>query len=138
MVFKPPFNIGEIVSNAELSKVFKVGNMGGMRRSKATGTLVIISDETKSFYKDNWHNDTLLYTGMGKTGNQDINFKQNKTLNESRVNGIELHLFVVHNANQYTYKGVVELCDEPYEDTQEDENGNKRTVWIFPLKLVTK
>lgn len=42
--FKSPFSIGQIVTNNEITKAFKVGNMGGMRRSKATESLVIISD----------------------------------------------------------------------------------------------
>lgn len=30
MSFKPPFNIGDVVSNAEMTDAFKVGNMGGV------------------------------------------------------------------------------------------------------------
>lgn len=29
MSFKPPFSIGEVVSNAVMTEAFKVGNMGG-------------------------------------------------------------------------------------------------------------
>lgn len=42
--FKSPFSIGQIVTNNEITKAFKVGNMGGIRRSKATESFVIISD----------------------------------------------------------------------------------------------
>ena len=34
MKFIPPFEIGDIISNTEIIESFKVGNMGGMRRSK--------------------------------------------------------------------------------------------------------
>ena len=53
---------------------FKCGNIGGMRRSKATNTLVIVSDYTKGIYHDKWFGGVLHYTGMGKNGDQDINW----------------------------------------------------------------
>lgn len=57
MNFDPGIKIGDKISNGELVKIFRCGNMGGMRRSKTTGTLVIISDETKGLYKDQWKPD---------------------------------------------------------------------------------
>jgi 5-methylcytosine-specific restriction protein A len=72
--FTPPFKVGTIVTNDEITKVFKVGNMGGMRRSKRTGTLVIISDHTKGLYDDKWYGDELHYTGISGS----INFGQPK------------------------------------------------------------
>lgn len=36
MAFVAPFRIGETVTNAQIVEAFKVGNMGGMRRSKKT------------------------------------------------------------------------------------------------------
>lgn len=39
MGFKPPFEIGEVVSNAVMTEAFKIGNMGGMRRSKTSGSM---------------------------------------------------------------------------------------------------
>lgn len=33
-----------------------------------TGTLVVISDDTKKLYQDIWKNGVLYYTGMGKKG----------------------------------------------------------------------
>ena len=41
MPFVPPIAIGDVITNGQLSDMFKVGNMGGMRRSKATNTLVL-------------------------------------------------------------------------------------------------
>ncbi len=68
MAFDPGLKISDEVSNDQLRKIFKCGNMGGMRKSSKTGTLVIISDKTKPFYHDNWKDGVLLYTGMGKYG----------------------------------------------------------------------
>lgn len=136
--FIPPFKIGSVLTNEELSKTFKVGNMGGMRRSKTTGTLVIISDHTKGLYDDKWSGDILHYTGMGKVGDQIITGNQNKTLAESDTNGVEVHLFEVLQPKEYIYQGVVKLCDKPYQEDQKDSNNDLRKVWMFPLCSVDK
>lgn len=46
--------------------------MGGMRRPKATGTLVLISDNTKGLYSDKRNKGVFHYKGMGKIGDQAI------------------------------------------------------------------
>lgn len=109
-----------------------------MRRSKKTGTLVLISDNTKGLYSDKWENGILHYTGMGKIGDQSIEKTQNKTLAQSETNGVEVHLFEVHERAKYTYTGVVELSGKPFQETQPDDNGNPRKVWIFPLRKVSE
>lgn len=126
----------EVITNDKLREIFICGNMGGMRRSLTTNTLVIISDHTKGLYEDKWIGDTLHYTGMGKKGNQDINKTQNRTLNESNRNGIEVHLFEVFIKNNYIYRGRVKLVDKPYQEKQRDEDRLVRDVWIFPVKVV--
>ena len=129
-----PFKVGDIVTNEQLTRAFRVGNMGGMRRSKITNTLVIIADHTKELYNDKWYGDELHYTGMGKLGDQVLD-KQNKTLMESDVNGVIVHLFEVFEFSKYTYRGIVKLCGKPYQEQQKDLNGNIRKVWVFPLRL---
>ena len=108
-----------------------------MRRSKATNSLVIISDHTKGLYEDKWFGDVLHYTGMGKNGDQDLNFMQNKTLAESDRNGVEVHLFEVLVPTEYIYRGLVSLAGKPYQEIQKGEDGVPRKVWMFPLKLQT-
>ena len=43
MAFDPGLRIGQILKNADVVYTFKCGNMGGMRRSRTTNTLVIVS-----------------------------------------------------------------------------------------------
>lgn len=88
MKFITSFKIGQVVSNNDIISEFKVGNMGGMRRSLTTGTLVIIADHTKSLYDDKYYNQELHYTGMGKFGDQTLT-SQNKTL--AKFNNVEVH-----------------------------------------------
>ena len=126
--------IDTVLTNQELMDVFKCGNAGGMRRSKKTNSLVLIFDHTKHLYDDVWKGDTLHYTGMGVTGDQQLDFQQNKTLAESRTNGVTVHLFEVFEPKQYSYIGEVYLADEPYQEKQKDKNGLLRNVWVFPLK----
>lgn len=76
-----------------------------------------------------------MYTGMGQEGDQSLAFAQNKTLAESDTNGVDVHLFEVHKAKEYTYVGRVELAGEPEQGTQSDKNGSSRLVWRFPLRI---
>ena len=138
MAFVAPFEIGKTVTNAQIVEAFKVGNMGGMRRSKATNTLVIICDHTKGFYDDKWYGDVLHYTGMGKTGDQVLKGNQNETLFESDNNGVAVHLFEVLERTKYIYQGQVELAEAPYQARQYDAQGDERNVWIFPIRSKTK
>lgn len=135
-MFDIRLKLGEVIDNEALMDIFKCGNMGGMRKSNKTNTLILISDYTKRFYNDKWIGDILHYTGMGKIGDQDINFMQNKTLNNSNRNGIEVFLFEVFEPKKYVFGGRVELAGEPYQENQKDDENNMRKVWIFPLKRI--
>lgn len=135
-MFNPELEIGQTLKNADIVEIFKCGNMGGMRRSKTTNTLVIVTDYTKGIYHDKWIGGVLHYTGMGKSGDQDIHWAQNATLAESDFNGVGIHLFEVIDAGEYTYCGRVELVSKPYTDVQLGEDGNARKVWMFPIRPV--
>lgn len=128
--------IGMEVNNNTLCEIFKCSSQGGMRRSKRTNTLVLISNRVTSTYTDDWDGDILLYTGMGQKGDQSLTSAQNKTLAESNSNGVTVHLFEVHRRKVYTYCGVVKLVKEPYPSVQADVQGKQRKVYIFPLKRV--
>lgn len=133
-----PFTIGEVVTHQDLIEAYSIGNMGGMRKSNTHNCLVLISDHTKGLYEDRWHGDVLHYTGMGKTGDQKLSGNQNKTLYESRTNGVDVHLFEVLNPTEYTYHGIVQLVKDPYQEDQVDSEGNRRKVWMFPIKPVNE
>ncbi|WP_080468480.1 HNH endonuclease [Bacillus cereus] len=128
--------IGKIYDNGEITKRFKCGNMGGMRRSKKTNTLVLFSDHTKGIYDDRWDKDILFYTGMGQEGHQTLDGNQNKTLYESNENGVGVYLFEAFQPGEHIFMGRVRLVEEPFQETQEDTKGQKRKVWIFPICLL--
>ena len=97
---------------------------------------MIVSDYTKGIYHDKWIGGVLHYTGMGKSGDQDIHWAQNATLAACGRNGVDVHLFEVMDAGEYVYCGRIELVDKPYVDTQPGEDGNDRKVWMFPIRPV--
>lgn len=131
-----PLTPGEIINNESLVEIFQCSTQGGMRRSKATNTLVLVSNHVKSLYLDRWDDSGLFhYTGMGMNGDQSLDFMQNATLANSDTNGVELHLFEVFKPQQYTYRGQVQLAGSPYTETQPGEDGEQRAVWMFPLLL---
>lgn len=124
--------IGKAYSNQEISTVFGCSAQGGMRRSHLTNTLVLFSDHTKGIYEDRTitdqdGNERLLYTGMGQTGDQDINFGQNKTLNKSNELSIKVYMFEAFKPGEHIFRGEVKLIDKPYITDQFN-----RKVWIFP------
>lgn len=127
--------IGKIYSNKDIASVFKCSLMGGMRRSKATNSLVLIAKHDNPLYDDVWTDEGVLnYTGMGTIGDQDINFGQNKTLKNAKQQNIKVYLFESYKENEYYYCGEVELCGEIYTDNELDSKGQIRKVIKFPLK----
>lgn len=135
-MFNPGLEIGQVINNNTLCDIFKCGQQGGMRKSNTTNTLVIVTDYTRGIYHDKWIGGVLHYTGMGLSGDQDINYMQNRTLNESGTNGVDVHLFEVMDQGEYTYCGRIELVGKPYTEHQPDEMGNDRLVWMFPVQPV--
>ena len=133
--FHVPIKPGDVIDNDTLRAIFQVSHQGGMRRSLKTNSLVLISDHIKSLFEDKWVNNFFQYTGMGVTGEQSLSVQQNKTLVESKTNGVRLYLFEVFEEGKYVYDGEAELTDKPYLSRQPDSEKNLRDVYIFPLKL---
>lgn len=79
----------------------------------------------------------FIIQGMGLEGDQNINYAQNKTLAQSNETSVSIHLFEVFNNKEYTYFGEAILSAPPYQESQIDQKGNSRKVWMFPLKLKT-
>ena len=75
---------------------------------------MIVSDYTKGLCHDKWIGGVLHYTGMGKSGDQDIHWAQNATLAACGRNGVDVHLFEVMDAGEYVYCGRIELVDKPW------------------------
>ena len=127
--------VGNAYTNFQINKAFGCSTQSGMNRSRSTNSLVLFVKHNKSLYDDQWDGDVLNYTGMGTTGDQNINYAQNRTLNESNTNGITVYLFECFRDNEYFYDGIVELAGTPYFSTETDVNHNLRKVVKFPIRF---
>ena len=136
MTFDPLLQPGDTISNRQLTELFQCSSQGGMRRSHATETLVLIADHTQSLYENRWIDGRFHYSGIGKRGDQQLAFGQNKTLAESMHEPIAVFLFEVFETGRYVYAGRVALADAPYKARQSDVDGCCRIVWMFPLRLI--
>ena len=136
MTFSPPLHPGETISNRQLTKLFKCSSQGGMRRSHATDSLVLIADHTQRLYENRWIDGRFHFSGIGKKGDQDVGFSQNKTLAESADKPIAVFLFEVFESGRYVFAGRVTLHEAPYASSHPDADGCCRSVWVFPLRLI--
>jgi 5-methylcytosine-specific restriction enzyme A len=135
-MFTPPLQIGETITNNQLHDIFGCSTQGGMRPSKSTNTLVLVSKSTRdALYKDKWLGNILHYTGEGQIGDQKLS-RANKILADSPTTTIGLFLFEKLDVNQYRYRGRCILAEQPYPEIQKDQNGDERTVLMFPLRLI--
>ncbi len=129
------FIIGNTYTNNEIASTFKCSNMGGMRRSIETNSLVLIVKHTNPLYDDQWTEEGILnYTGMGTKGDQNIEFAQNKTLAIAKSEGIKVYLFESYKDNEYYYNGEVEVVGQITKAKELDIQGNIRDVLKYPLK----
>lgn len=135
MVFNPGIKRGSTLNNEQLCSLFGCSPQGGMRRSLKTETLVLVSNHVASIYDDRWVDGIFHYTGMGQTGDQSLTSSQNKTLAESNMNNVGVHLFEVDREGEYKYQGLVKLAANPYQEIQPDQFQSDRYVWVFPLRL---
>lgn len=130
------FKIGNKYYNAEICEAFKCSLMSGMNRSHTTNTLVLTAKHNKPLYDDQWDGNTFNYTGMGKSGDQSVEYKQNKTLNESNINGVRVYLFESYVDGEYIFSGEVKLSGIPFYVDEPGEDGNVRKALKFPLTRV--
>lgn len=128
---------GHTYTNEDIQRIYRVSPQGGMRKSNRTNSLILFATHTKDNpYEDRWGSDGIIhYTGMGLSGDQSIDYAQNKTLAQSRTNGIDIHLFESNQPKEYIYSGRVELADTPYYKIEKDEDGYERKVVKFPLRI---
>jgi hypothetical protein len=140
MVFLPDIQPGTELTSRELNDIFKGQQQGGMRYSKTTNSLVLVTDHKKfsqaSIYGDEWIEGVLHYRGTGQRGDQDISFAGNGRLVQAGNARTAVHLAERSGKGRYRYLGQVDLADEPYRRNEIDVEGNMRLVWVFPLRLV--
>jgi len=126
---------GTTMRSDEISALFGGTVQGGMRRSLPNNNLMLISKQDNPLYYDRWDDNTFFYTGMGSTGDQDINWSQNRILNESNETDVSVFLFEQFFSKELIFQGKVRLSGDPFQEEQIDLEGNSRSVWVFPLQI---
>lgn len=134
--FDPGLRKGQVLSNEELTDLFKCGSAGGMRCSFATSSIILITGDSVGPYRDRWEGEEFHFTGRGPTGDQDLGEGPNHALAESNETDTAVFHFDTPDGERYIYTGRVKLAGEPYTEPQPDETGAERTVWMFPLSVI--
>lgn len=136
MKYEPPFLPGQEVSFDEIRSIVPQASFGaGILYSKNYNCLIILSKHD-SLYEDEWRGNTLHYTGTGRSGDQDLYYRDNRFLANLHLTKLPVYLFESSN-KVYTYRGEVMLSEKRYQATKPDKDGLMRKVWIFPLTLVS-
>lgn len=126
--------IGDILTNKEIASTFGCSNQGGIRKSKKTNTIVAIAKMQGCHYSHREDGDILYFMGLGKKGDQQLT-RQNKALAEAAKDAYEIHLFVVYEEGEYTYRGPRYIDGDIKNERAFDDNKEERDVLVFPLRL---
>lgn len=136
-------NKGDILSNREICNEARCANMGGMRYSTTTRSLILSMKEDGIYKNKMGANGIWYYVGMGQKGDQYFDWRQNSRLrdflmNKENTDVIEVHLFKKEKAGYIYLDEVVKdsSIKSPYFDYQIDVNGNRRRVCIFPIRTM--
>lgn len=140
MVFQPDIQPGTELSSKELNSIFRGQEQGGMRYSRTTNSLLLITDRKKlsgtSIYGDEWIDGQLHYRGTGQRGDQSFDFAGNKRLVRAAQDDTGIHLAERRAKGRYRYLGRVELAGDAYRRNEIDADQKMRLVWVFPLRVV--
>lgn len=138
--------VGQSYANLELSKFFRVGAYGRIRKSNSKKAIVCITSPNvaRLNYEDYWMNDILYFYGQGRKDNYSIDNNYNSTLRDAKKNGFTIYLFENFKQGSFVYRGIAEIVGDVVTETIEEENTDgswgieKREVCKFPLKLINE
>jgi hypothetical protein len=138
------FHVGGNYSNDQIRFSLGVENLGGIRPSlDENGNLRHIAIMTSSGdgkqgksdnpYHDRIEGNILIYTAMGRSGNQQL-AGRNKRILEQYTNPIPIFCFSNKGKQVYEYLGLLEVLRH-YPEEQIDAKGSIRNVWLFEFKI---
>lgn len=145
------FSVGTLYSSEEIQNALQVGNAGGIRMSiKEDGSVrraVILTSVptarqlSENPYHDRIENDTLVYTGAGREGEQTLG-GVNKRLPQQLDADFPAYGFVLVGSRRdesigpkrWKFLGLLEYVRH-YPETQADTSGRIRKVWLFEMRI---
>jgi len=125
--------IGEVLENKQIADMFLCSNQGGIRKSLKTKSIILITKFDCDTYRHRQQDGIFYFVGQGKKGDQSLT-RQNKSLAQAHIEGFKLYLFEMYEAKKYKFFGEVYLYASPQIESQLDEDGVLRDVFVFPLK----
>ncbi|MEM2995351.1 MAG: YDG/SRA domain-containing protein [Candidatus Bathyarchaeia archaeon] len=134
--------IGQVLSNQDVSRLFDVCAQRGIRYSGSLQTgirhVVLITvlhktseDLTRIPYEDRKVGECLLYTGEGRYGNQKMS-RGNLVLKQQMEKGYPIYVFERKSPGRYAFLGEYEVVSW-WDEFQSDSQGMKRRVFMFEL-----
>jgi restriction endonuclease Mrr len=134
------FKVGERYTNDQIRFALNVENLGGIRPSvdekKNLNHLVILTTTdhyekniSDNPYHDRIENNVLIYTAQGRTGDQEINGR-NRRIVEQYASPIPFYGFSNEGRQTYIFLGLLELLRH-FQEYQIDRKNILRKVWIF-------
>lgn len=138
------FIVGERYTNDQIRYTLNLENLGGIRPSVGINSTLrhlalMTTLETarkrkqENPYEDRIEGDILTYTATGKQGDQRLEGK-NRRLLEQYGAPIPFYGFANEGRQVYHFLGLMELLRH-YSEVQLDQFGNLRTVWVFELRI---
>lgn len=145
------FTVGELYSNAEISTGLGVGNAGGLRAKAGSDgdvrRLVLMTAKPttrqarENPYHDRVEGSVLIYTGAGLEGDQTLG-GMNQRLPQQAERPFPIYGFqqVASRRDRsigpqrWRFLGLLQYLRH-YCETQIDNRGNARSVWIFELRI---
>jgi hypothetical protein len=145
------FKVNESYSNEEISKSLRVSNAGGVRFCLENGAIVrrmaIMTSTTPSRlhkenpYHDRVEGDTLVYTGVGREGDQTLS-GVNQRFPQQVIDRFPIYLFSKFASRRdkrvgpkrWRFLGLLEYLRH-YQETQFDVRGSSRIVWLFEFLI---
>lgn len=145
------FKFNESYSNDEISKSLQVSNAGGVRLSIEDGAIVrrmvIMTSTTPSRlhrenpYHDRVEGDTLVYTGVGREGDQTLS-GMNQRFPQQLIDRFPIYLFSKFASRRdksvgpkrWKFLGLLEYLRH-YQESQFDIWGSSRIVWLFEFLI---
>jgi hypothetical protein len=145
------FTIDQLYSNDEIFRSLGVSNAGGVRLCLEDGTtvrrMVIMTSMSPSRlqienpYHDRIEGKTLVYTGAGREGDQDLT-GLNRRLPQQVVDRFPIYLFAIVTSRRnktvgpkrWRFLGLLEYLRH-YQETQIDIRGFSRSVWLFEFLI---
>ncbi len=145
------FEVSSRYSNEQIFKSLGIGNTGGIRvkrgldgeikRIAVFTSIPTVRQLAENPYHDRMEGETLIYTGAGKAGEQNVS-GANARIGEQPTKKFPIYAFIQMagrrdrsaGVRRWGFLGLLEYL-RGYQENQLDAHKEKRTVWMFEFRV---